>query len=425
MKTLQERAKAVMPSIASKRYTDLGVVKGEGCYLYTDDGRKVLDFASGVAVTNLGHNHPAVVEAAKKQLEQLIHGGHLVVFYESYVALAEELSRQTGGDTMVYFSNSGAEVNDGAIKLAKYVSKKTGIIAFRNSFHGRTIYSAALTASNAKYRKYYDCVSGIYFAEYANCYRCPFGKKKGSCNMECLKQFDTIFHTVVDPDCVAAIIVEPVQGEGGYVVPPKEFLEGLRKICDEKGIYLIFDEVQSGFGRTGQLYAYQTFGIKPDIITSSKGIANGFPLAAIIAKKEIMSQWPHGAHSGTYGGNPVACAASLAVIKEMTEGGVLEHCRKMGAYFMDKLKALQAKHPALIGDVRGVGLMVAFELIDDKGEPNEALCSRVIAEALKKDLILLPCGTLHNVVRFMPPLIVTEKEIDTAIGIVDEALSKA
>lgn len=410
-----------MPAIAAKRYTDLGAVKGEGCYLYTDDGRKVLDFASGVAVTNLGHNHPSVVKAAHEQLDKLIHGGHLVVFYESYVALAEKLNQLTGGDTMVYFSNSGAEVNDGAIKLAKYVSKKTAVIAFRNSFHGRTIYSAALTASNAKYRKYYDCVSGIYFAEYAYCYRCPFGKKQGSCKMECLKQFDTIFHTVVDPDCVAAIIVEPVQGEGGYVVPPKEFLEGLRKICDEKGIFLIFDEVQTGIGRTGQLYAYQTFGIQPDILTTSKGIANGFPLAGIIAKKEIMSQWPHGAHSGTYGGNPVACAASLAVLKEMTEGGVIEHCRKMGDYFMGKLKALQAKRPEVIGDVRGVGLMLAIELIDDKGEPNTALTDKIIAYALKHDLILLPCGTYHNCVRFISPLVVTEKEIDIALDIVDKA----
>jgi 4-aminobutyrate aminotransferase len=411
-----------MPPI-TKRYTELGVVRGEGCYLYTDDGRKVLDFACGVAVTNVGHNHPEVVKAAHEQLDNLVHGGHLVVYYESYVRLAERLSELTGGDTMVYFSNSGAEANDGAIKLAKYVSKKPVVIAFKNAFHGRTIYSAALTSSNSKYRKYYDCVSGIQYAEFPYCYRCPFGKKQGACSMECLKQFDNLFHTLVDPDYVAAMIIEPVQGEGGYIVPPKEFLQGIREICDKHGIFLIFDEVQTGFGRTGELYAYQAFGVKPDILTSSKGIANGFPLSAIIAKKEIMSQWPHGAHSGTYGGNPVACASSLAVLKVLLEEGALENCRKMGKYFMEKLRGLQKKYPA-IGDVRGVGLMLAMEMVGKDNEPDADLANKVIAGALKKDLILLPCGTYKNVVRFIAPTVVTEKEIDYAIEVLDSVLAE-
>jgi 4-aminobutyrate aminotransferase len=281
--------------------------------------------------------------------------------------------------------------------------------------------AAAITTSSSKFRKYYDAVSGVYFAEYPNCYRCPFGKAKGDCGMECLKQFDTIFKTYVDPENLACIILEPIQGEGGYVVPPKAFLEGLRKICDEKGIFLIFDEVQTGFGRTGELYAYQTFGVRPDIIASSKGIANGFPLSAIIAKKEIMDKWEQGAHSGTYGGNPVSCAASLAVLQQLTDGGLLENCRKMGAYFKGKLEDLQKKYPQ-IGDVRGLGLMLAIELVTSNGAPDEALAGKIVTEALKQDLILIACGTEHNVVRFMSPLTVTEVELDYVIKVIDEVL---
>jgi 4-aminobutyrate aminotransferase len=423
MKNLQERCQAVMPPVAA-RATSLGISGGSGCYVTTDDGRRLLDFASGVAVNNLGHNHPAVVNAAIKQIGTLVHGGHNVAYYEPYVSLAEKLVELTGGDTMVYFSNSGAEANDGAVKLAKYVTKRPAIIAFKNSFHGRTIACTALTASNAKYRKYYDCVTGIYFAEYANCYHCPFGKTKGRCAQECLKQFDDIFRSLVDPEHVAAILLEPVQGEGGYIVPPKAFLEGIRNICDKYGILLIYDEIQTGFGRTGNLYAYQTFGVRPDILTSAKGIANGFPLSAIIAKAEIMKQWPAGAHGGTFGGNPVACAASLATIKVLTEEGVIENGRRMGEYFLGKLLHLQTKYPKVIGEVRGLGLMIGMELLDLHGDPNAELTQTILAEALKRDLLLLSCGNNKNVVRFIAPLIVKEKEIDYAIEVLDDILSK-
>ncbi|MDR1573656.1 MAG: aspartate aminotransferase family protein [Clostridiales Family XIII bacterium] len=423
MKTLQERCLAVMPPVAA-RETALGISDGSGCYVTTDDGRRLLDFASGAAVNNLGHNHPKVVDAAIKQIGALVHGGHNVAYYEPYVTLAEKLVELTGGDTMVYFSNSGAEANDGAVKLAKYVTKRQAIIAFKNAFHGRTIGCTALTASSAKHRKYYDCVSGVYFAEYANCYRCPFGKTKGRCAPECLKQFDDIFRSFVDPECVAAIMLEPVQGEGGYIVPPKAFLEGIRSICDKHGILLIYDEVQTGFGRTGNLYAYQTFGVRPDILTSAKGIANGFPLSAIIAKAEIMRQWPAGAHGGTFGGNPVACAASLATIKVLTEEGVLENGRRMGEYLLGQLLHLQTKYPKVIGEVRGLGLMIGIELLDLHGNPNPDLTQTILAEALKRDLLLLSCGSNKNVVRFIAPLIVTEKEIDYAVEALDDILSK-
>ena len=399
--SMYERCQKVMPAVAN-RATTLGVVDGEGCYVITEDGRKVLDFASGVAVNNLGFKNPEVVQAIREQLDTMIHVGHNVVYNESYVKLAEKLVELTGGDTKVYFSNSGAEANDGAMKLAKYVTKRPGIIAFRNSFHGRTIGSLSITGSNSGYRKYYEpLMPAVYWADYND-----------------LEQFDAIFEKLIAPECVAAIIVEPVQGEGGYVVPKPEFLKGLRKICDDHGIMLIFDEVQTGIGRTGELYAYQTFGVKPDILTSAKALGGGVPLSAIIAKKEFMDQWPAGAHGGTFGGNPLACAAGLKTLEIIERDHLLDNCKKQGAYFLDKLKELQAKYPARIKEVRGVGLMVAMELCDEAGKPDAKLTAAIKAGALEKDLLLLTCGSDHNVVRFIAPLIVGKEEIDKAMDII-------
>ena len=351
----------------------------------------------------------------------MIHVGHNVVYNESYVELAEKLVEMTGGDTKVYFSNSGAEVNDGAMKLAKYVTKRPAIIAFRNSFHGRTIGSLSITGSSSSYRKNYEpLMPAVYWADYANCHHCSFGKTKGQCSMECIKQFDSIFAKLIAPECVAAIIVEPVQGEGGYITPPEEFLKGLREICDKNGIMLIFDEVQTGVGRTGQLYAYQTFGVKPDILTSAKALGGGVPLGAIIAKKEIMDKWPAGAHGGTFGGNPLACAAGLKTLEIIERDGLLENCRIQGKYFKNRLLKLQEKYPKYIGDVRGVGLMVAMELVDENGNPNSEITTTIKQKALEKNLLLLTCGSDHNVVRFIAPLVVSKKEIDEAMAIIEE-----
>lgn len=424
MESLYERCMKVMPPVV-KRATTMGVTKGEGCYLCSEDGRKILDFASGVAVCNLGHNHPNVVEAAEKQMKELIHGGHNVVYYESYVRLAERLVELTGGDTMVYFSNSGAEANEGAIKLAKYVTKRPGIIAFRGSFHGRTLATTSLTSSSSAYRKNYEgLLPSVYFAEYPYLYRTPYEMKDGKCPKEYFEQFENIFHTLIDPSMVAAIMMEPVQGEGGYIVPDKEFVQYVREICDKYGILLIFDEVQSGMGRTGKLFAYEHFGVKPDILTSAKGIANGFPLSAVIGKKEIMEQWPAGAHGGTFGGNPVACAAANAVLDELTDGGMLDNAAKMGDYFKEKLFALQKKYPSVIGDVRGLGLMLAIEMVHPDKTPDADITTAIRTKALEKGLLLLGCGTNHNIVRFIAPTIVTEKEIDIAINIIDECLKE-
>lgn len=424
MQSMYERCKKVMPAVAN-RATTLGITKGQGSFIWDENGRKILDFASGVAVCNLGHNNPKIINAVEKQLHQLMHGGHNVVYYESYVRLAERLVELTGGDTMVYFSNSGAEANEGAMKLAKYVTGRPGIIAFMNSFHGRTIGTVSITASNAKYRKNYEALMpSVYFAEYPYLYRTPYKMEGGKCPKEYFEQFDKIFHNLIDSSQVAAIIMEPVQGEGGYIVPDREFVKYIRKICDDNGIMLIFDEVQTGMGRTGTLFAYEQLGVRPDILTSAKGIANGLPLSAVIAKREIMEKWPAGAHGGTFGGNPLACAAGLAVLDELTEGGVLENCRNQGAYFKEQLFALQKKYPEKIGDVRGMGLMLAMELVKNGKEPDSNTTALLQKRSLEKNLLLLNCGTFHNVIRFIAPTTVSREEIDLAISIIDEILAE-
>ncbi len=423
MKSMYERCMEVMPAVAG-RSTTLGVVDSEGCYLYTEDGRKILDFASGVAVNNLGNKNARVAEAIKKQLDTMIHVGHNVVYYESYVSLAEKLVELTGGDTKVYFSNSGAEANEGALKLARYVTQRPGIISFVNSFHGRTLATTSITGSSSTYRRHYEpLLPGVYWAQYANCYRCPFHQERRSCHMECIGQFETIFRQLIAPEEVAAMIVEPIQGEGGYITPPAEFLKGLREICDRHGIMLIFDEVQSGIGWTGELYAWQTFGVKPDIFTTANALGGGIPLSAVIAKKEIMDQWPAGAHGGTFGGNPLACAAALETLKIIEEEGLLGHCKDMGAHFIMRLKALWKKYPRIIGDVRGCGLMVAMEIVGEDGVPDAAMTERIRTEMLNRDMLLLTCGSSHNVIRFIAPLNVTETEIDIAAAAIDDILS--
>lgn len=423
-KSMHERCEAVIPKAAG-RSTTLGVVNSEGCYVYTEDGRKVLDFASGVAVCNLGHRHPKVVEAAKNQMDTMIHVGHNVVYYESYVKLAERLVELTGGDTMVYFSNSGAEANEGAMKLAKYTTGRPAIIAFQNSFHGRTLACASVTASNAKYRKNYEpLLPAVYFAQYPKVKSDATDLEKKEAVKQALDSVHNLFEKLVDPEMVAAIMVEPVQGEGGYIIPPAEFLQGLRKLCDEHGILLLFDEVQSGMGRTGQLFAYQTLGVRPDILTSAKAIASGFPLSAVIAKREIMERWPSGAHGGTFGGNPVSCAAGLATLEAITQEGFLENSRKMGQYFLEGLHQLQTKYPQIIYDVRGLGLMIAMEIASPDGAPDAAKTDEIQRKALEQNVMLLTCGSDHNVVRFIAPLIVTETEIDLALKVMDSVLSE-
>lgn len=420
MVSLYERAQKVLSPVSS-RATTLGVTEGKGSYVFTEDGRKILDFASGVAVNNLGHNHPKVIEAAKAQMDQLIHGGHNVVYYESYVALAEKLVAISKVPTKVYFSNSGAEANDGAIKLAKYVTKRPAIISFKNSFHGRTIGAMSITASNAAYRKNYEgMMPSVYFAEFPNLSKSPYPVIDDETPQPYFDQFEEMFHSLIDPYSVAAIILEPIQGEGGYVVPTKEFVQFLRDLCDKYGIFLIFDEIQTGFGRTGYMFASEYFEVEPDIRTVAKGIANGFPLSAILAKEEIMDQWEPGAHGGTFGGNPVACAAALATIEVLEEEGIT-NAKKQGSYFIEQLHHLKEKY-SFISEIRGVGLMLAMEFKDTATTTSQEILKTVIAQCLEKKLLLLSCGPQKNTVRFIPPTTVSVEEIDEALKILDEVL---
>lgn len=420
---LAERCKKVMPPMAD-RVTEVGVIRGEGCYLYTEDGSKLLDFASGIAVCNLGHSHPEVVNAAIEQMKKLVHGCHNVLYYEPYVELAEKLVELTGGDTKVYFSNSGAEANDGAVKLAKYVTKRPAVIAFKGAFHGRTFGAVTLTASNSAYRKNIETglMSNVYHLEYPYLLHTPYAHDGKHTPEQYFTQFDDLFCKLVAPEQVAAIIMEPVQGEGGYIVPPTDWMKYVRELCDKYGILLMYDEVQSGFGRTGKMFAHEHFGVRPDIMTLAKGIANGIPLSAIVARKEIMDQWPAGAHGGTFGGNPVACASANATIK-ILEGGAIENGAKRGEYFMGRLKELQKKYPC-IAEVRGLGLMIGMELLNADGSPATELTKTIQKEALEQKLLILTCGCYKNVIRFIAPLIVTDKEIDTAVNIVDAILAE-
>ena len=424
--TQHERSKVLLPPMAMHAETTPCVVRGEGCYLYTEDGRKILDMASGIATNALGHCHPKVIAAAEKQLHTLIHAGHNILYYEPYTTLMEKLVEKTGNKYKVYFSNSGAEANEGAMKLAKYATQRPVIISMKNAFHGRTMATATITTSNAAYRKNYEpMMPSVYFAEYPYLFRTPYKMEDGKCPKEYFTQFDEIFKKIVDPSMVAAIMMEPVQGEGGDVVPPVEWLKYVRELCDKHGIMLIFDEVQTGFGRTGNLYAWQTLGVEPDIFTSAKAIAGGLPLSAVFGKKEIMDKWAKGAHGGTYGGNPVSCAASLAVLEELYEGGVLENVKKMGEVVRGKFYDLQKKYD-VIGDVRGLGLMNAIEFVKpEDNAPDGALCAAVQAEALKRDLLLLNCGADHNNIRLIPPLNVDEATLDTVFQIIDESIAAA
>jgi 4-aminobutyrate aminotransferase len=417
-----DRCLRVMPPMA-RRASEEGIVRAEGCYLYTEEGRRLIDFASGVAVCNLGHNHPEVVAAAKAQMDKMVHVCHNLLYYEPYVTLAEKLVALTGGDTKVYFSNSGAEAVEGAVKLAKYATGRPAVVAFQDAFHGRTMLCASLTASHASYRRHYEpLVPGVYFLEYPNLFRSPYPVEGGACPEAYFTQFDRLFARLIDPADVAAIVMEPVQGEGGYVPAPPEFVRHVRALCDKHGILLVFDEVQTGFGRTGRMFAYEHFGVRPDIMACAKGIANGFPLSAVVGRRAVMDRWAPGAHGGTFGGNPVSCAAALATIRVL-EGGAVANGAAMGAHLMARLRTLARRCPA-VGDLRGLGMMIGMELVRPDGAPDPDLTRRVLAGAAARGLFLLSCGCWKNVVRFIAPLTVTRAVVDEAADILEAVFAE-
>ncbi len=399
-----------------KRYTPIVAERAEGAYIYGEDGARYLDFTCGIAVTNTGHCHPRVVQAIREQATRLLHGQVNIVYHRPLLELAREL-RTIVPPTIdcFFFSNSGAEAVEGAIKLARHATGRPNVIVFQGSFHGRTALAMALTTSKTIYRAGYQPLpAGVFTAPYPYAYR--YGWSPEQTEAFCLRELEFLLRTQTAPAETAAILIEPVLGEGGYVVPPPGFLQGVRRICDEHGILLIADEIQCGFGRTGRWFAIEHFGVTPDILVMAKGLASGLPLSCVAARRELMERWTPGSHGGTYGGNAVACAAAVATVRVIREEGLLENAQRQGALLLERLRELQREFP-VIGDVRGLGLMVATEFTAADRTPASAVVKEVIGRCLERRLLLLTCGAYDNVVRWMPPLIVTEEQIETAITI--------
>lgn len=419
--TIIKRASKVFTT-ALHFYYPVAIARGEGIYVVSTEGRRYMDFSSGIAVLNIGHNHPKVMEAVRAQLDQFVHTGG-VYYNETTVRSAERLlSVAPAGLDMLFFSNSGAEAVEGALKLARYSTGRQGIIAFTDAFHGRTLGAISLTTSSAKYRnRYHPLLPSVYHAPYPYCFRCQFNCKSGSCELWCLEQLRGILKRQIFPEEVAAIIIEPVQGEGGYIPAPIHFLQGLRKLCTENGIMLIFDEVQSGMGRTGEWFAAGRYGVTPDIMAIAKGIASGFPLSAVAAGREIMGKWLPGAHGTTFGGNPVSCAAAIATIDAIEEEGLLESSSRISVPARERLARISRSYP-VVGDVRGSGFMIGIEFVTETGAPNRGACEKVVEFCLERGLILIGCGLERNIIRFIPPLIATEEEIQGALDIFEDGV---
>jgi len=424
------RAKAIVErdhKVLSPSYTrdyPLVIDRALGCMIDDVDGNRFLDFNAGIAVTATGHCHPQVVKAIQRQSERLIHMSGTDFYYENMVQLAEKLAAIAplgDGARRVYFGNSGTEAIEAAMKLARYHTGRDKFIAFRGGFHGRTLGALSLTASKVvQHKKFGPLVPGVFHAQFPDSYRRPEGMTPEDYAVSCVHAIDEhLFRTTLAPEEVAAIVVEPIQGEGGYVVPPKVFLEELAALAHKHGILLVFDEIQSGMGRTGKMWAADHFGVAPDIITVAKGIASGMPLSAIVSRAEVMN-WGPGAHASTYGGNPVAVAASLATI-DLLERELVANAARVGGHILDRLRSWPAKFKN-VGDVRGLGLMIGIELVHDQKTKERApeLRDKLVTMAFERGLLVLGAG--RNVLRLCPPLIVTRDQADFAVDTLEECL---
>jgi 4-aminobutyrate aminotransferase len=424
-----EREKNVASTSYIKEYP-LVVARGEGVVIEDVDGNRYLDFMAGIAVTSTGHAHPKVVAAIQDAASKFLHICGTDFYYESMTTLCERLARLAPGPSKkrVFLTNSGAEAVEGAIKLARNSTRRTALVAFDGSFHGRTYGAMSLTSSRSTQRAGFEpMVPGVYHVPYANRYRCQHcgGRNAApACTLDCVRSIETeLFARRVDARDVAALFVEPVQGEGGYIVPPAGFLGALRELCDKHGILLVFDEVQSGIGRTGRMFAceHEDEGVEPDILLTAKGLGSGMPIGAIIARESVM-KWERGAHGSTFGGNPVCCAAALATL-DLVEGGLTENARVMGKRLLHAMRGVAERHPT-IGDVRGLGLMVGVEFVKDQvtREPARELVDELVQQAFRRGLLILGAG--RSSLRLAPPLIVDEYDVDTAVGMIDEILGE-
>ena len=400
------------------------IARGEGAVVEDVDGNRFLDCAAGIAVNSTGHAHPDVLRAIVDQAQKFLHMSGTDFYYAPQVDLAKVIASivPIDGPVRSFFGNSGTEANEAAIKLARYHSKRPFLIAFLGSFHGRSLGSLSLTASRAVQRKGFGPTTapGVFHAPYADCYRCPLQLKPETCQAECLNYLeDQVLVHLVSPDEVAGVVVEPIQGEGGYLVPPRQFHERLRALTKQHGMLLIVDEVQSGMGRTGKMFASEHFGLKADVVSIAKGIASGLPLGITAARADVM-EWKPGAHASTFGGNPVSCAAALETVR-LIRDGIMANAATVGEHLIAGCRELQAKHP-LIGDVRGRGLMIGLEFVRDRVTKVRATTERdeVVDEAFKRGMLVLGAG--RNALRLCPPLVLTKAQADTCLAILDEVI---
>ena len=404
------------------------IKEASGAMMTDVDGRELIDFAGGIGVNNVGHSHPKVVAAVKDQADKFLHTCFHVGMYDSYVELAAKLNELVPGDfpKMTMFANSGAEAVENAVKIARYSTKRPAVIAFENGFHGRTLLTMSLTSKVKPYKfGFGPFAPEIYRIPYAYCYRCPFGLKHPDCGIRCADYLEDFFITNVAAESTAAVIAEPIQGEGGFITPPPEYFPRLHEICKKYGIALIIDEVQAGAGRTGKFLAIEHWGIEPDLVTQAKSLAGGMPLSAVTGRKELMNI-PHiGGLGGTYSGNPVSCRAALAVLEILYQDKLLERSKELGDILLKRFNELQAKYE-IIGEVRGKGPMLAMELVKDREtrEPAAAEAKKLTQMCYDKGLVLLSCGNFGNVIRTLMPFVITDAQLEKGLTILEESLDE-
>ena len=404
------------------------IEEAHGAVMVDVDGRELIDFAGGIGVNNVGHCHPKVVAAIRDQAGKFIHTCFHVAMYEPYVELAERLNQLAPGDfaKMTLFANSGAEAVENAVKVARYATKRPAVICFENAFHGRTLLTMTLTSKVKPYKfGYGPYAPEVYRMPFAYCYRCPFGLTYPACGTACADYLEEFFISHVAAEQTAAVIVEPIQGEGGFITPPPEYFPKMKAICEKHGIALILDEVQSGAGRTGKFFAIDHWGVTPDIITMAKSFAGGMPLSAVIGRAEMMNASHVGGLGGTYGGNPVSCRAALAVMEILLEDGLMDRAVLLGETLRARFAAMQERH-AIIGDVRGKGPMLAMELVEDRESKKPATdkAKALVSRCFEKGLVLLSCGNFGNVIRTLMPLVITDEQLDKGLTILEESLEE-
>jgi 4-aminobutyrate aminotransferase len=404
------------------RFYPLVVESGKGCIVTDVDGNEFIDFNSGLVCMNVGHSHPKVVAAVKNQCDRFLHYSNTDFYYREVVDLADRLAHITPGspEKKIFFGNSGAEAVEAAIKLAKWHSRRQLFIAFISAFHGRTIGSLSFTASKPTQRRsFFPLMPGVTHVPYGYCYRCPYKLTFPECHYWCVDFIDEyVLQKYIPPEDTAAILVEPIQGEGGYVVPPPEYFQRLKKIADKYGLLFIDDEVQSGMGRSGKWFAIEHWGVEPDIICTSKALASGLPLGACIAKSKVMD-WVPGSHASTFGGNPLSCVAASAVIDVIKEEKLLENATKQGAYIMKRLNELKEKSE-IVGDVRGKGLMIGMEIVESKEskKPAPQKVNEIMMRSWKRGINVISCGA--STIRIAPPLVITKELVDSALDIIED-----